>query len=171
MLTIPFTQLTCYGVDTLWLAAYTASIETCWVKIAGMFTSIDLAGTCPKLDRSRQVHGAVSVQLKVKIMRQQAAREQKLRRKNLTKYIPNAAAAVFKVLQSMAQAPAVGSKRRRLQAEEDILEPVTRGETVEATLAQRLTEYVERIDTDMVSTLPAEASTVRFCVGGWPWPA
>ena len=86
-------------------------------------------------------------------MRQQAAREQKLRRKNLTKYIPNAAAAVFKVLQSMARAPAVGSKRRRLQAEEDILEPVNRGETVEATLAQRLTEYVERIDTDMVSTV------------------
>lgn len=89
------------------------------------------------------------LQLKVKITRQQAAREQKLRRKNLTKYIPNAAAAVFKVLQSMAQAPAVGNKRRRLQAEEDILGPVTRGETVEATLAQRLTEYVERIDTDM----------------------
>ena len=94
-----------------------------------------------------------TMQLKVKITRQQAAREQKLRRKNLTKYIPNAAAAVFKVLQSMAQAPAVGNKRRRLQAEEDILGPVTRGETVEATLAQRLTEYVERIDTDMVSLL------------------
>lgn len=95
------------------------------------------------------------MQLKVKIMRQQAAREQKLRRKNLTKYIPNAAAAVFKVLQSMAQAPAVGSKRRRLQEEEDILESVAQGETVEATLAQRLTEYVERIDTDMVSWLQA----------------
>lgn len=93
------------------------------------------------------------VQLKVKITRQQAAREQKLRRKNLTKYIPNAAAAVFKVLQSMAQAPAVGDKRRRLEAEEDILSPVIRGETVEATLAQRLTEYVERIDTDMVSLM------------------
>ena len=100
---------------------------------------------------------ASAVQLKVKITRQQAAREQKLRRKNLTKYIPNAAAAVFKVLQSMAGAPAVGSKRRRLQDEEDILEPVTRGETVEATLAQRLTEYVERIDTDMVSVTIAKS--------------
>ena len=109
---------------------------------------------------------ASPVQLKVKIVRQQAAREQKLRRKNLTKYIPNAAAAVFKVLQSMAQAPAVGSKRRRLQAEEDILEPVTRGETVEATLAQRLTEYVERIDTDMVSTVPTGSmhQAVRLCL-------
>ena len=130
-----------------------------------MFNSIDSAATCPaaKLDRPWQLHGAVSVQLKVKIMRQQAAREQKLRRKNLTKYIPNAAAAVFKVLQSMAQAPAVGSKRRRLQAEEDILEPVTRGETVEATLAQRLTEYVERIDTDMVSTVQARSVHRAVC--------
>jgi len=46
------------------------------------------------------------VQLKVKITRQQAAREQKLRRKNLTKYIPNAAAAVFKVLQLWATSAA-----------------------------------------------------------------
>ncbi len=110
------------------------------------------------------------LQLKVKITRQQAAREQKLRRKNLTKYIPNAAAAVFKVLQSMAQNPAVGNKRRRLEAEEDILGPVTRGETVEATLAQRLTEYVERIDTDMVIyitsgyiAIPGSSSTAKAC--------
>jgi hypothetical protein len=44
----------------------------------------------------------------------------------------------------------VGPKRRRLEQAEDILAPVRRGETGEATLAQRLTEYVERIDTDMV---------------------
>ena len=99
------------------------------------------------------------MQLKVKITRQQAAKEQKLRRKNLTKYIPNAAAAVFKVLQSMAQTPAVGSKRRRLQQEMDILGPVQRGETVEATLAQRLTEYVERIDTDMARALDSALTT------------
>ena len=98
------------------------------------------------------------LQLKVKITRQQAAREQKLRRKNLTKYIPNAAAAVFKVLQSMSQTPAVGNKRRRLEEKEDILSAVTRGETVESTLAQRLTEYVERIDTDMVCVLQSRWS-------------
>ena len=50
---------------------------------------------------------AVGAQLKVKIARQQAAREQKQRRRNLTKYVPNAAAAVFKVLQTMAETPAV----------------------------------------------------------------
>ena len=44
----------------------------------------------------------------------------------------------------------MGPKRRRLEQAEDILEPVRRAETVEGTLAQRLTQYVERIDTDMV---------------------
>ena len=43
------------------------------------------------------------VQLKSKIARQQAAREQKLRKKNLTKYIPNVAAAVYTVLQAVAK--------------------------------------------------------------------
>ena len=38
-----------------------------------------------------------ALQLKVKIARQQALKEQKLRKRNLTKYIPNAAAAVFTV--------------------------------------------------------------------------
>lgn len=47
------------------------------------------------------------LQLKVKITKQQAAKEQKLRRKNLIKYVPNAAAAVFKVLQTMSETPAV----------------------------------------------------------------
>jgi len=37
-----------------------------------------------------------------------------------------------------------------MDEEHDILGPVKRQEVVEATLVQRLTEYVERIDTDMV---------------------
>ena len=44
----------------------------------------------------------------------------------------------------------VGPKRRRLQEDNDILGPVQRQEVQEATLMQRLNEYVERIDTDMV---------------------
>ncbi|EIE26704.1 hypothetical protein COCSUDRAFT_11853 [Coccomyxa subellipsoidea C-169] len=89
------------------------------------------------------------LQLKVKITKQQAAKEQKLRRKNLIKYVPNAAAAVFKVLQTMSETPAVGPKRRRMETDNDILGPVKRREVEEGTLVQRLTEYVERIDTDM----------------------
>ena len=58
-------------------------------------------------DARAVVTPAVRAQLKVKIGKQQAAKEQKLRRKNLTKYVPNAAAAVFKVLQTMSETPAV----------------------------------------------------------------
>lgn len=42
------------------------------------------------------------VQLKSKIARQQAAREQRQRKKNLTKYIPNVASALYTVLQAVA---------------------------------------------------------------------
>ena len=45
----------------------------------------------------------VCMQLRVKIAKQQAAKEQKLRKKNLTKYIPNAAYAIYRVLQSMSE--------------------------------------------------------------------
>ena len=49
----------------------------------------------------------VCMQLRVKIAKQQAAKEQKLRKKNLTKYIPNAAYAIYRVLQSMSETEAV----------------------------------------------------------------
>lgn len=50
------------------------------------------------------------LQLRVKIAKQQAAKEQKLRKKNLTKYIPNAAYAIYRVLQSMSETAAVSSQ-------------------------------------------------------------
>ena len=58
---------------------------------------------CGSCSLHLDLRSALCLQLKVKITRQLAAREQKLRRKNLTKYIPNAAAAVFKVLQTMSE--------------------------------------------------------------------
>ena len=48
-------------------------------------------------DFSTVMDGGLDAQLKVKIVHANAAREQKLRKKNLTKYIPNVAAAIFKV--------------------------------------------------------------------------
>ena len=93
------------------------------------------------------------VQLKVKIVKQQAARDQHQRRKNLVKYIPNAARAVFTVLESMADSRALGPKRKRLQDEVDILAPVKQMRTDEDTLIARLTEHVEKIDSDMVRLL------------------
>ena len=92
---------------------------------------------------------ACCVQLKVKIARALAAREQKQRRASLTRYVPNAAAAVFKVLEAMADTPAVGPKRRRLEAADGTLAGVRSGEVSEEVLAARLAEYVERVDTDL----------------------
>lgn len=97
---------------------------------------------------------ACCVQLKIKIARQAAAREQAHRRKNLTKYVPNAAAAIFKVLDAMADeegdagAAPPGPKRAKLAAGDTILARVRSGAVTEATLAAKLTEHVERIDTD-----------------------
>lgn len=55
------------------------------------------------------------------------------------------------VLEAMALQPARGPKRRRLQEEySEVLAGVRTQQTSEETLAQRLTEYVERVDTDMV---------------------
>lgn len=90
------------------------------------------------------------MQLKVKIVKQQAARDQHQRRKNLVKYIPNAARAVFTVLESMAESRAAGPKRKRMQDDDDILAPVKQMRTSEDTLIARLTEHVEKIDSDMV---------------------
>ena len=57
----------------------------------------------------------LSVQLKVKIAKKLAVKEQQQRRKNLTKYIPNAAAAIFPVLESMSENEPAGLKRKVLQ--------------------------------------------------------
>ncbi len=58
------------------------------------------------------VHTGVQ-QLRVKIQKQMAIREQKARRKNLTKYIPNAAAAIFTVPNFQAPACCCTSKQRK----------------------------------------------------------
>lgn len=89
------------------------------------------------------------LQLKSKISRQMAAREQQQRRKNLTKYIPNAASAIFKVLQSMADVPGAGAKRKRLDQEHAMLADVKQRRVSEQSLVDCLTEHIERIDTDM----------------------
>ncbi|GIL49361.1 hypothetical protein Vafri_5660 [Volvox africanus] len=116
---------------------------------------------------------ACCLQLKAKIVRAIAAREQKQRKRNLTKYIPDVAKAVYSVLERMAEhaigggrgssgsAPAgkeevkveqeAAAKRRRLEVNDSrqLLPAVANHELTAATLQARLTEYVERIDTDM----------------------
>ena len=55
------------------------------------------------------------MQLKVKITKRIAAKEQQQRRKNLLRYIDSAAAAIFPVLQHLADTQPKGTKRRLLQ--------------------------------------------------------
>ncbi len=70
---------------------------------------LNLAPRFHAADDVEEIQGAVRtaiqqccVQLKSKIAKQQAAREQRQRKKNLTKYIPNVAAALYTVLQAVA---------------------------------------------------------------------
>lgn len=58
--------------------------------------------------------------LQVKIAKVLAQREQAQRKRNLTKYIPNAAAAIFTVLEKMAGTAPRGPKRRRLQEQQQL---------------------------------------------------
>eukprot|EP00882_Tetradesmus_deserticola_P017410 GHRQ01018650.1.p3 GENE.GHRQ01018650.1~~GHRQ01018650.1.p3 ORF type:complete len:186 (+),score=116.73 GHRQ01018650.1:2968-3525(+) len=88
-------------------------------------------------------------QLRVKISKALALREQQQRKRNLTKYIPNAAGAIYAVLAAMAGSSAKGPKRRRLQEASSLLQQVARKEVMQATLEKKLAEHVERIDTDM----------------------
>lgn len=84
-------------------------------------------------------------QLKKKIVRAQAAREQRQRKKNLVKYIPNVASAVFTVLQSISDRGARESK----VAGERVIADVASGTVTEDSLREMLEQHVERIDTDM----------------------
>lgn len=56
-----------------------------------------MIGICLKHQFTADRAERLILQLRVKIQKQMAVREQLARRKNLTKYIPNAAAAIFTV--------------------------------------------------------------------------
>ena len=94
------------------------------------------------------------LQLKQKIVRQHAAKEQKLRRKNLSKYIPNVAAAVHTVLKNIAERETTGATpAKRLREGNDfaaMLSNVRKGTVTQETLETKLQDHVEKIDTDMV---------------------
>jgi len=62
---------------------------------------------------------------------------------------PNAVS--LQVLQAMVQQPARGPKRRKLEGDHtDVLTGVKDDTVDEDVLVRRLTDYVERVDTDMV---------------------
>ncbi|KAH9618145.1 hypothetical protein KSS87_008498 [Heliosperma pusillum] len=87
-------------------------------------------------------------QLKSKIVKRIQAREQQERKKNMSKYIPSAANAIFEVLSEASHFQA--SKKRKYEAEDaEILRKVaTRALTAE-TLKEKLAKHVEQVDYEM----------------------
>eukprot|EP00898_Chlorokybus_atmophyticus_P006071 jgi/Chlat1/6465/Chrsp45S05966 len=92
------------------------------------------------------------VQLKSKLVKQQQARERQQRKRNLTKYIPDVARAIFTILEDMAQDNAAEAKRRRLELPEksrEIMTQVHSNELTETLLVQKLEQHVDQVDAEM----------------------
>jgi hypothetical protein len=82
----------------------------------------------PTINQSSAVATCVPLCAQVKIAKALALREQQQRKRNLTKYIPDAAGAIFTVLAAMAGSNPKGPKRRRLQEGSSLLQQVARQE-------------------------------------------
>ncbi|KAI9195324.1 hypothetical protein LWI28_013817 [Acer negundo] len=88
------------------------------------------------------------IQLKSKIVRKIQAREQQERKRNLSRYIPDAANAIYDVLKEVSQFHA--SKKRRFEEEDaNMLQKVHSRIITKDTLRDMLTQYVEKVDYEM----------------------
>ncbi|MBA0633276.1 hypothetical protein Godav_001898, partial [Gossypium davidsonii] len=88
------------------------------------------------------------IQLKSKIVKKIQAREQQERKRNLSKYIPDASNAVYDVLQEMAKSHA-SKKKRYEEGDADILQKVSDHLITKETLYEKLTQHVEKVDYEM----------------------
>lgn len=75
----------------------------------------------------------------------------------------------MQVLEKMTESQAVGAKRRRLEAEHGLLGDVRSERVREGSLADALSDYVERIDTDMVGLLGYVSSGTIHAVKPFTW--
>lgn len=88
------------------------------------------------------------IQLKSKIIKKMLAREQQERKRNLSRYIPDATNAVYDVLKYMSQSHA--SKKKRYSGEEaEILSNITANLITKETIKEKLAEHVEKVDYEM----------------------
>ncbi|XP_009395854.2 DNA topoisomerase 6 subunit B isoform X2 [Musa acuminata AAA Group] len=88
------------------------------------------------------------LQLRSKIVKKLQARERQERKRNLTRYIPDASRAIMDVLEEMAQN--YEPKRQRYDKEDDeLLNKIASNEITEATFGESLSQYVEQVDYDM----------------------
>ncbi|KAI9081823.1 hypothetical protein K1719_036085 [Acacia pycnantha] len=88
------------------------------------------------------------VQLKSKIVKKMQAREQQERKRNLSKYIPDATGAVYNVLKEMTQLHA-SKKSRYGDDNEELLRKVSAGLITKETLSEKLAKHVEQVDFEM----------------------
>ncbi|XP_020574924.1 DNA topoisomerase 6 subunit B [Phalaenopsis equestris] len=87
-------------------------------------------------------------QLKSKIVKKLQARERQDRKRNLTRYIPDASRAVFQVLEEIARDNE--HKRQRYDEKDaELLEKVASEEVTEKTLRDNLTQHIEQVDYEM----------------------
>lgn len=109
------------------------------------------------------------IQLKSKIVKKMQAREQQERKRNLSRYIPDATGAVYDALRDMAQSHA--SKKKRYDDEDaELLRKVSARLITKETLREKLAQHVEQVDYEMaleyatqsgVSEEPREAMYIQ----------
>ncbi|KAK1390776.1 DNA topoisomerase 6 subunit B [Heracleum sosnowskyi] len=88
------------------------------------------------------------IQLKSKIAKKIHAREQQERKRNLSKYIPDATGAIYDVLKEMTTLRA--SKKKRYNDEDaELLDKVSSRLITKSTLMEKLKEHVEQVDYEM----------------------
>ncbi|KAG9156215.1 hypothetical protein Leryth_021623 [Lithospermum erythrorhizon] len=127
------------------------------VFVSIVSTKIPFKGTGKEYigDDISEIAGAVKAaiqqccnQLKSKIVKRIQAREQQERKKNLNKYIPNAAGAIYEVVKSTAEL--LMAKRKRFEVEDsEVLKKVYYGEITKETYCEKLTQHVEQVDYEM----------------------
>ncbi|KAK2985671.1 hypothetical protein RJ640_026355 [Escallonia rubra] len=88
------------------------------------------------------------IQLKSKIVKKIQAREQQERKRNLSKYIPDATNAIYEVLKEMTHLHA--SKKRRYEDKDaELLSKVSARLITKDTLREKLAQHVEQVDYEM----------------------
>uniref|UniRef100_A0A3Q7EUH2 DNA topoisomerase VI subunit B transducer domain-containing protein n=1 Tax=Solanum lycopersicum TaxID=4081 RepID=A0A3Q7EUH2_SOLLC len=87
-------------------------------------------------------------QLKSKIVKRIHAREQQERKRNLSKYIPSATAAIYDLLKQTTNVHA--SKKRRFRDDNaDLLKQVSVNSLTKDTFREKLAQHVEKVDYEM----------------------
>jgi len=134
------------------------------VFVSIVSTKIPFKGTSKEYigDENTEIADAVdkaikqcASQLRGKIVRAQVVRDRNARKKQLTKYIPDVARAVFAMLAASADAEKPPSKRARIEGalwsvdekwETDVIELAREGKVSEDVIKGKLEEHVQRSD-------------------------